>query len=95
MRAAVDAEEQAAEPPVLRPRPRRKRFTVGHADDGVAVISGASAEHWAETLDMQNDEARSELLQRLRRMGVARALRRAGMVSGDPVRIGSVTLRWE
>ncbi len=95
VQATAEAGEQASGPPILRPRPRRGRFTIGRASDGVAVISGASAEHWAATLDVQNDEARHELLQRLRRMGVARALRRGGVSTGDAVRIGGVTLRWE
>ncbi len=49
----------------------------------------------AETLDIENEEARQELFDRLRRMGVARALRRAGVAAGERVRVGSVELRWE
>ena len=95
VQATADAREPASDPPILRPRPRRGRFTITRASDGVAVISGASAERWAETLDTHNNEARHELFQRLRRMGVARALRRGGVATGDAVRIGSVALRWE
>ena len=45
--------------------------------------------------DPDDDEAREELLDRLRRLGLARALARAGVGPGDPVRVGGVTLAWE
>ena len=88
-------EVERPEPVVMRPAPRRARFSVGRAEDGVVVVEGPSAERWAHTLDLENDEAREELHYRLRRMGVARALKREGVVAGDTVRIGTVSLRWE
>lgn len=95
VRDLVEDADRASELPILRPSPRRHRFTIDRTEDGVVVVRGASAERWAETLDIQNDEARNELFQRLRRMGVARALRRDGVSTGDAVRIGNVTVRWE
>lgn len=94
LREVIEDEERTAPPPVLRPEPRRRRFTIEYVD-GVAVVEGRSAERWAETLDLQNNEARYELYVRLRRMGVTRALERAGVALGDPVRIGTAELRWE
>ena len=88
-------EGERPEPVIMRPPPRRARFSVGRAEDGVVVVEGSSAERWAQTLDVGNDEARQELHHRLRRMGIARALRREGVVTGDTVRIGTVELRWE
>ncbi|MSQ41718.1 MAG: GTPase ObgE [Dehalococcoidia bacterium] len=91
-------EVEAAERPlpVLRPEPRRARFTVTRdGRSGMVVVDGRSVEHWARTLDLDDREARYELLQRLRRMGVARALQRQGVVAGEVVRIGEVELMWE
>ena len=92
---AVEAEASAGGLTVLRPQPKRRRFTVRRDDQGVAVVEGQSPEHWVETLDIEDEEARQELFDRLRRMGVARALRRAGVAAGERVRVGSVELRWE
>ena len=92
---AVEAESDRRELEVLRPQPKRRRFTVRRDDQGVAVVEGQSPEHWAQTLDIEDEEARHELFDRLRRMGVARALRRAGVASGERIRVGSVELRWE
>ncbi len=78
---------------VLRPQPALSRFRV-EMDQGVAVVSGPTPEWLAATLDIENTEARHELVERLRRMGVARALRREGVQPGDPVRIGDVELEW-
>ena len=79
---------------VLRPQPALRRFTV-RMDQGVAVVTGPTPEWLAATLDIENTEARHELVERLRRMGVGRALRREGVRSGDRVRIGDVELEWE
>ena len=44
---------------------------------------------------LEDAEARQELLDRLRRLGVQRALTRAGVEPGELVQIGAVELRWE
>lgn len=90
----TDATE-AAELPVLRPEPRRSRFEAVVAEDGVPVVTGSTPEWLASTLPLEDREARHELFQRLRRMGIARALDRLGVSSGDEVRIGDVTVRWD
>ena len=95
LRGAIEAEQQAAGPVVLRPQPKRARFTVHQDEQGTAVVEGRSPELWANTLDVDDDEARYELFQRLRRLGVARALQRQGVGPGDRVRIGERELRWE
>jgi GTP-binding protein len=81
--------------PVLRPEPRRSRFEVHVDQDGVAVVSGRTPEWLASTLDIDDDDARYELLDRLRRLGVGRALARAGVEDGDTVRIGPVEVEWD
>jgi GTP-binding protein len=95
LREAIDAERREVKPSVLRPAPRRSRFTVRRDAEGVVIVEGPTPEWLAQTLDLSNDEARQELFQRLRRMGVARAVRREGVGLGDPVRIGTTEVRWE
>jgi len=92
---AQDAAETVDGVPVLRPEPRRARFEVHLDEDGVAVVSGRTPEWLASTLDVEDDEARYELLDRLRRLGVGRALARVGVEDGDTVRIGPVEVEWD
>jgi GTP-binding protein len=90
------ARAAAAETPAaVRPRVRRPRAEAEREADGVARVRGPTAEWLAETFDLQDQEARQELLDRLRRLGVGRALQRAGVHSGERVRIGAVELTWE
>jgi len=93
---ATEKREAAVEDvPVLRPEPRRPRFEVHVDEDGVAVISGRTPEWLASTLDVEDADARYELLDRLRRLGVGRALARVGVEDGDTVRIGPVEVEWD
>ena len=93
---AVSREEVEAPPPLLQPEPRvRERVSAERAADGVAVVHGGTAEWLALTLDAEHPEAREELLDRLRRLGVQRALARLGVRTGERVRIGEAELTWE
>lgn len=91
----AEAQAAGAELPVLRPQPRRPRFEVHRGADGVAVVEGRSPQWWADTLDLDLEEARQELFTRLRRMGIAAALRRLGVQPGERVRIGAVAVDWD
>jgi GTP-binding protein len=89
-------EAEDAPPPLLRPEPRvRERVRAERDASGVVVVRGRTAEWLAATLDVEDLEARQELLDRLRRLGVQRELRRAGVQPGDRVRIGDVEVPWE
>ena len=89
-------EAAAAAPPLLQPEPRvRERVRAERNAAGVVVVRGRTAEWLAATLDSEDAEARQELLDRLRRLGVQRALTRAGVEPGELVQIGVVELRWE
>jgi Obg family GTPase CgtA-like protein len=80
--------------PVLRPQPKQPRFDVAREPGGFRV-TGEHPVRLVEMLALQSDESRAETMRRLRRMGVAAALRRAGAREGDAVRFGAVELRWE
>lgn len=95
LREAIEIERREEKPSVLRPKPQRPRFTVRRDAQGVVIVEGPTPEWLAQTLDLSNEEARQELFQRLRRMGVGRAVRREGVGLGDLIRIGTVDVRWE
>jgi GTP-binding protein len=79
--------------PVLRPR-ERDRLEV-RQDGDVYVIEGARAEEAALRLGEGGYEALDELQDRLRRMGLERAMRRVGARPGDRIRVGGVELEWQ
>jgi GTP-binding protein len=78
--------------PVLRPQ-ARDRLEV-FEDGDVYVVSGLRAESAALRLGESGEEALDELQERLRRMGLARAMRRVGARPGDRIRVGDVELEW-
>lgn len=93
--AAFAMEQKLETTPTFRPEPRRARFEVTNDVDGIAVVRGSTPEWLAETLDLTDSEPRAEFFDRLKRLGVARALSRIGIGRGDSVRIGDITVRWD
>lgn len=90
------AREVEEEPvPVLHPEPRRRRVDAERASDGVAVVTGQTAEWLAQTFDTNDYDARRELIDRLKRLGVGRALQRVKVQPGERVRIGITEMEWE
>jgi GTP-binding protein len=85
------AEEPDPEPFVVL-RPVEEGFVVVRDDDGTWRVSGRSAERVVAMADLTNLEAMEYVQYRLRKMGVDRALARAGVREGDVVRIGPVEL---
>ncbi|MDT0270951.1 Obg family GTPase CgtA, partial [Streptomyces sp. DSM 44915] len=93
----VDA-ARAAEPelePYVVLRPAEEGFAVVRDDDGAWRVSGRSAERVVAMADLTNEEALEYVQVRLRRMGVERALARAGAREGDIVRVGPVELEYQ
>jgi GTP-binding protein len=88
IRALRPAEEEV----ILRPRPP-ERFEVKPIDGGYEVL-GARPKQVMQKLGVDSDEARIEVDRRLRRIGVVKALERAGVRSGDRVKIGETELEW-
>jgi GTPase len=91
------AEARAAEPEreaFVVHRPAEEGFTVRRDDDGAWRVAGRAAERVVAMADLTNEEAVSYVQERFRRMGVERALVRAGAREGDTVRVGPVELEY-
>jgi GTP-binding protein len=73
-------------------RPAEEGFAVVRDDDGAWRVTGRTAERVVAMADLTNIEAMEYVQHRLRKMGVDRALHRAGAREGDLVRIGPVEL---
>jgi GTP-binding protein len=75
-------------------RPEETGFSVTRDDDGGWRVHGRAAERVVAMADLTNLEALAYVQERFRRMGVERALQRAGAREGDLVRVGSVELEY-
>ena len=75
-------------------RPREEGFSVVRDDDGAWRVRGRAAERVVAMADLTNDEAVLYVHERFRRMGVERALAKAGARDGDTVRVGAIELEY-
>jgi GTPase len=91
---AARADEGTAEPYVVL-RPEERGFSVVREGEHAWRVTGRTAERAVALADLTNSEAMAYVQGRLRRMGVERALVRAGVADGDVVRIGDAELTYE
>jgi GTP-binding protein len=84
--------QPAGEVVVHRPRP--EGFTVERVGPGVFRVTGRVAERAVALNDVTTDEAAAFVQDRLRRLGVDRALARSGAHDGDVVHIGELSFVW-
>ena len=75
-------------------RPLPGGFTVERLDDGTFRVVGKVAERAVALNDLTSDQAADYVQGRLRRIGVDRALARAGARDGDLVHIGDLSFEW-
>jgi GTP-binding protein len=75
-------------------RPVEEGFAVRRDDDGAWRVTGRVAERVVAMADLTNLEALAYVQDRLRRLGVERALQRAGAREGDTVWVGPVELEY-
>ena len=75
-------------------RPAEEGFSVRRDDDGAFRVVGRLAERVVAMADLTNPEALAYVQDRFRRLGVDRALARAGAGNGDTVRIAGVELEY-
>ncbi len=87
-------EEAPYEQPFVVHRSPEQGFSVRRDDDGAWRVSGRAAERVVAMADLTNAEAVAYVQERFRRMGVERALARAGAREGDVVRIGPIELEY-
>jgi GTPase len=76
-------------------RPTEQGFSVVREGTHEWRVRGRPAERAVALADLTNPEAMSYMQQKLARMGVERALARAGAADGDVVRIGGIELTYE
>lgn len=90
---AVKAAGEEAPPRVFRPRPRTARVSVSKEGD-TFIVTSPPLERIAAMADLTDAEVRRELRAQLDRMGVTRALAKAGVKAGDKVRCGQFEWEW-
>jgi GTP-binding protein len=75
-------------------RPLPEGVDVQRAGAGAWLVVGRAAERAVALSDLTDAGAQAEAVRRLRRLGVDRALSRAGARDGDEVTVGSMTFTW-
>ena len=75
-------------------RPLPEGVAVQRAGVGGWVVHGRAAERAVALSDLTDEGAQAEVVRRLRRLGVDRALARAGARDGDDVTVGAMTFTW-
>ncbi len=75
-------------------RPLPEGFSVERVGDGEFAVVGKVAERAVALNDVTTDEAADYLQGRLKRLGVDRALAKAGARDGDLVHIGELSFTW-
>jgi len=91
VRAAAVVEATSA---IVIHRPEPEGVDVQRIAPGTWRVVGRVAERAVAFSDLNDVGAQSEAVKRLRRLGVDRALARAGVRDGDEVTVGSMTFTW-
>ena len=92
----VEAREVPPEGPVVVVhRPATEDVNVQRGEDGTWEVTDRRVARVANLNDLTNHDALYYLQDRLKRMGVDRALKRAGVRDGEPVRIGRLEFTYE
>jgi GTP-binding protein len=86
-------EEEAPIEPTMH-RPTEESFFVTRSGQGF-VVEGRQAVRAVAVSDLNDPDALALVQRRLRRLGVDRALARAGARAGDSVQIGELEFEWE
>jgi GTP-binding protein len=92
--AGARAEVPVTDDAIVIHRPVRDGFTVERTGPGTFEVTGLAVERVVALNDTTTDEAAEYIQARLRRLGVDRALARAGATDGDTVQIGPVAFEW-
>jgi GTP-binding protein len=79
---------------VHRYDPADAGFRVARGADGDWLVAGRRVERLVAQTDFENEESAARFQRELARLGVVDALRRAGVETGDTVRVGDTELEW-
>jgi len=95
MLKAVTPEQPKVEEPlkIFRPRPAGARFTVSRVGDEF-VISAPDLERLTGGPNVSPNELRWQIDHQIRKLGLNKALEKAGARPGDKVRLGKMTWEW-
>ena len=86
--------EPEADGTIVIHRPLPEGFTVEKIGDGEFAVLGKAAERAVALNDLTTDEAADYVQSRLKRIGVDRALAKAGARDGDTVHIAEMSFIW-
>ncbi len=89
------SQEQPEAEGIVVHRPEPEGFEVEREADGAFLVRGRTAERAVALSDLTDAQALDYAQGRLRRLGVLRALARAGARPGDQVRIGGLAFTYE
>ncbi|MYH87604.1 MAG: Obg family GTPase CgtA, partial [Acidimicrobiaceae bacterium] len=92
------SESRAREPEATRTtihRPVSGEIQLRRHDDGSWEVMGRAAQRAVALSDLTDDQALAYATERLQQLGVNTALARAGLRSGDEVRIGDFSFEYE
>jgi GTP-binding protein len=92
--AEVRTAEPDADTTIMIHRPLPEGFSVERTEEGVYEVLGKVVERAVALNDVTTDEAAAYIQDRLKVIGVDRALARAGARDGDLVQIGQLTFTW-
>jgi GTP-binding protein len=81
--------------PIVVLRPQEEGISIVREDNGVWRVEGRAAARAVAVSDLRDPDALVYVQQRLQKIGVDRALARAGAREGDVVRIGDTELEYE
>ena len=79
---------------VHRPEGAQSSFSIDHDADDVLRVRGRRIERMVAQTDFENEESAERFQRELGKLGIERALVRAGVKAGDTVRIGPHELEW-
>jgi GTP-binding protein len=86
---------EASSSEIVVHRPVPEGVAVLRAGAGEWVVQGRAAERAVALSDLNDEGAQAEVVRRLRRLGVDRALARAGAHDGDEITVGAMTFTWD
>ncbi|MQF98004.1 MAG: GTPase ObgE [SAR202 cluster bacterium] len=90
----ISAKRTENNPPVITPKPRMEKVEVIRQNK-LFLVNSSKAERIVRKAKTEDKIILAQVMNELKRLGVIRALERAGIGSGSTVRIGSWEMEWE